>query len=403
MLNSVKLFDLEAGAGRLYRLSFPNDSMVPAEIQADDENASFTYNLDGFLPVSEISNAAICEKLRMLINISELFRISNEYSFGLNPDNLYIDRNLKPRVLFRDLNGEGNRHNFVEEYKALIGSFINPRYQFDDYLKGGESLYKKKKSLRPLLNAQTVSDVENILSQQYEREFKIQQKEKILVNRKRHKLLKVLMPVSLALFMLSSIIAVYIGYIVLPFQRTLLASEHYFLREDYDGAIDTLKNISPERMPKEERFQLARAYVISESLSSSQKENILSGITVRTEDNILYYWIHMGRLEFDGAIDMANRIGSDELLLYALINKQVYVQNDVTLSGEEKSTQLSQLDQQISRLEKTVSDKEDIIEEEMLGDAEDEEVINDSEEGQLQEADNSPLSELESFIEEALQ
>jgi len=358
---TVKLFDLAAGADKLYRLAYPNVYMVPADIDADEENAVFTYHLDELEPVSSIGKSTICERLRMLLNISGLLGISGEYSFSMEPDNLYIDRNLEPKVLFRDLNSENNRHDFIEEYKALTGCFLNPRYQFDDYLKGGRGLYKKKKALRPLIKAETVSDIENILKELYAKEFKTQQKEKIFVNKKRHRLMQVLTPVFLALFLITGAVAVYIGYIALPFQRTLLASEHYFIRGDYDGAIDTLKNIDPERMPKEERFQLARAYVNSESLSRAQKDNILSGITVRTEDNILYYWIHIGRLQFDDAIDMAHRIGSDELLLYALVNYEVHVQNDAALTGEEKSNRLSQLGRQISDLERGIFDKEEAL------------------------------------------
>ena len=358
---TVKLFDLAAGADKLYRLGFSNALFVPVNIDADDENAIFTYHLDELSPVSSIQNFTICEKLRMLLNISGLFGISDEYSFSLEPDNVYIDRNLEPKILFRDLNSEDNRHDFIEEYKALIGCMLHPRYHFDDYLKGGGSLYKKKKLLRPFIGAQTVSDIKNILKEQYARESKIQRQEKVFVDRRRYKIMQILTPVLLALFLIAGFVAVYIGLIALPFERTLLASEHYFLREDFDSAIDSLRNIEPESLPKETRYQLARAYVNSESLTRAQKDNILSGLTVRTEDNILYYWIYIGRLDFDNAIDMAHRIGSDELILYALVSYEVHVQNDAALTGEEKSTRLSELSQQISNLEKEILDKEEAL------------------------------------------
>ena len=110
---TVKLFDLAAGADKLYRLGFSNALFVPVNIDADDENAIFTYHLDELSPVSSIQNFTICEKLRMLLNISGLFGISDEYSFSLEPDNVYIDRNLEPKILFRDLNSEDNRHDFI--------------------------------------------------------------------------------------------------------------------------------------------------------------------------------------------------------------------------------------------------------------------------------------------------
>lgn len=398
--SSIKLFDLTAGADKLYRLIYPSRWLVPLKADASDETAVFIYDLDGLKPVSSINQGLISEKLRLLLNIAGLFDISEEYSFSLNPENLYIDRNLEPKVLFRDLNGDDNGHDFVEEYKALIGCLLYPRYEFNDYLKGGGSLYKKKKRLRPLMQAKSVLEVENILKEQFERESGLLLKQKVLVNRKRHNLMRVLTPAFLALFLISGGLAVYIGYIVLPFKNALLNSGHYFLHEDYDSAIDTLKNISPDKMPKEERYQLARAYIISESLSQAQKNNILTDITLKTEDNILLYWINIGRMEYEAAIDMAKRIGSDEMLLYALISYEVSVQNDINLTGEEKSNRLEQLSKQISELENALDEKTKTVEENDRSLSEEQSDLKDSE-NQNQEMDPESVSETEE--EEALQ
>jgi type VII secretion protein EssB len=172
----------------------------------------------------------------------------------------------------------------------------------------------------------------------------------------------ILLPVLIVLILGSGGYAGYLNFYVLPFQQTLVAAEHSFLVEDYDAAIATLTPIAPMTMPKEERYQLARAYVISESLSAEQKELILADITPRTEDNILLYWIQLGREEYTAAIDMAQRINDDELQLYALVKYEVAIQNNVQMSGEEKTELLSTTGSQIEELRKRMEEKESAIE-----------------------------------------
>ena len=138
-------------------------------VTAYAENAVFTYDLEELSPVQALAKETDSEKLRFLANAAGLFSVSAEYSFTLHPENLYADRNLEPKVLFRDLQEEDNPRDFTEEYKALIGSLLWPKYSFEDYLQGGSGLYKKKKRLRPLLTAQTAEQVEAVLKELFNR------------------------------------------------------------------------------------------------------------------------------------------------------------------------------------------------------------------------------------------
>jgi len=82
------------------------------------------------------------------------------------------------------------------------------------------------------------------------------------------------------------------------------------------------------------------------------------GITLRTDPVIFYYWILLGRLKFDEAIDIAQRLGDDELLLFAYVKYEVVVRNDTTISGEEKTTLLNEIAGRISTLQR---DRETVV------------------------------------------
>ena len=57
--------------------------------------------------VSGINSKVKADKLRFLINVSELECLHKDYTFSLALSNLAIGRSLRPYVLVRDLNCGG--------------------------------------------------------------------------------------------------------------------------------------------------------------------------------------------------------------------------------------------------------------------------------------------------------
>ena len=74
------------------------------------------------------------------------------------------------------------------------------------------------------------------------------------------------------------------------------------------------------------------------------------GLTRLTDPIIFDYWILLGRLHFSEAVDIAQRLGDDELLLFAYLKQEVYVRSDISIPGEERMALLSYLERNIDRL-----------------------------------------------------
>lgn len=366
----VRLYDLVAGDGRLYRLSYPNRWLVPVEIAQDGELAIFTYDLEGLRPLQDLRKRPLTDRLRFLINVAQLETLTDQYSFSITPENLYADYNLEPLVLMRDLKSDENRRDFAQEYRALAATLLAPKYSFADYLEGGADLFKKSSRLKEFPAEGTVLEVLGLLKKQYEREEEIIRGQKVLVDRRQRRFLRIAAPVCFVLFILGAGLALYMHQVVLAHETALVAANRAFLREDFDSAIDALRPIDPMQMGREERYQLARAYIISESLSPAQRAHILSGITLMTDDNLLLYWISIGRMEFYDAIDIAMRVGDDELLMFALVNHEVAVQLDTTRSGEEKAALLAEINRQIEALSRSQEERRVALEESELTEGE---------------------------------
>ena len=81
-------------------------------------------------------------------------------------------------------------------------------------------------------------------------------------------------------------------------------------------------------------------------------------LTSKTDENILDYWIALGEVKYDEAIDLAKKLQDDELLLYALLNKDRYIQDDTTLTGEEKEKEKQAIKSDIDKLTQQLNKEE---------------------------------------------
>jgi len=113
-----------------------------------------------------------------------------------------------------------------------------------------------------------------------------------------------------------------------------------------------LSEITIDNLSHETRHILSRAFVATEPISIAQRDNILMGLTLMTDTTIFDYWIHIGRLDFYEAIDIAQRFGDNELLLFAYLRYEAVVIADPLMPGGEKVTLLAYIERQIDALQR---------------------------------------------------
>lgn len=96
----VKISELNAKRdSEINRITYENTYLIPCKVNIKDEEVKFTYDLNELQPFSEIKNRRDVEKLRFLINVSNVLKIADEYSFKLEPNNIYYDYNYIPKNL----------------------------------------------------------------------------------------------------------------------------------------------------------------------------------------------------------------------------------------------------------------------------------------------------------------
>lgn len=355
----IKNSDCFLPKGKRSLLSYPDPGLIPCQIEEDEDEFTMIFLTDELHPFEDIKTNILQEKYRLLCNCGELSRLCSRYQFRLSPDNLWFDWNLCPKIMVRDLHdgAEEEEETFLKQYQALAASVLYNRYQFEDYYEGGGDLYRKRSVLKAIAGTGTPKELQDYLKEQYEKELEHTRKDKTLVNRSVVKTMRISVPVMAILTILAVGWGGYLGIREVPLKNRLLAGQASYLREDFVGVQSRLAEVEQERLPYESKYTLARSTVRTESLTPEQKETVLEGLTLKTDQAVFDYWISIGRSDFPGAIDTAQRLGNDELLLFAYIKYNTAVKSDTEMDGEKKASLTSELNQKIQTLTEEIEEK----------------------------------------------
>ena len=330
-------------------LTYPAKGLTPCTIEETEDSVIFTFETQNQEPAETIQTKPKWEQLRYLLNCANLSTLDTEYDFSLSLENQLLDINLQPGLLIRDAKGP-TPISFLQRYKALAGSILLPKYKYEDYMQGGQDLYKKNKLLQEITELETLEEIQALLSKEYRRQMweinttqKLTPKRNVLLSR-----------ITIPLLAVALAAVLFIGgrlmIIEIPLRDSIITANTAYINGDHLSVQRVLRSYNIERLSTETRYFLSRSYVSTEALAVSQRETILIGLTPHTNPMLFDYWILLGRLYFEGAVDIAQRVGDDELLLYAYLKQEAFVRNDMTIPGEERVQLLSQLEQNIERL-----------------------------------------------------
>jgi len=338
-------------------LTYANPSLVPCEMEQEKDSFTLMFDDTGLRSYNAVFSQPEAERYRALANIAELEELCFEYVFSLAPSNLLVDVNLLPKVLERNAcNSVQEQEFFLKEFKALIGAVVQPQYSFEDYLCGGDDLYRKHKALERIVSLDTAQEIRDELLRLYTSVRIERAKNYTQIRRINARIYRILIPVLGVLTVFALAVAVYLYFFVVPHNDALIAGNNAYLQQDYIATQNALQDLSLNDLPYETKYMLARSYVMTEGLSAQQRSNVLEAITIQTDDRYFCYWITVGRLEFDEAIDYAKQLGDDELELYAWASKRIFLMNNTTLSGADKEAQINQADSEIERIQKKIDE-----------------------------------------------
>ncbi len=335
-----------------------NNGFLDCSIEEDKESIIISYDIHNLNTWTFIKKEKLELIMSALMDVGRLHKIAELYKFSLNPTNIYYDIQGRAFIKTRDVYGaeeEFSNELFVRQYKSLIGCTLTKKYKFEDYDNGGQDLLKEDRFLNEIFECTEVEQIIEKLYGEYLRYREVHKEKFVEISKVKNKGYKVTVGITSLLIIVSMVL---MGYFVVwerPYNRAVIAANEAYLQSNYSMTIEKMENVSVDRMNIYEKYILAVSCVKCESFNEENRRNILNTIALNGDEKVMEYWIYINRLDTEKAADIAMQESSNQLLYYAYLKEKAVIENDSSLTGQEKSTKLSSIENKLAPLENEYS------------------------------------------------
>ena len=325
---------------------------VSCEYKELQDEVEFKYDITKKRSIKECKDESLSLKYALIAQLIEAIILNEDYCFSIAPDNVYVDLENRITILNRDISTDKSK-NILPELRAFAAYLIQSKYTYEDYIKGGEKLLSYNNKTGFLLDISDLTEGKEIFEDLYIKELNNQKNKFICVSGSSWRFRNMALVVSLLLFLSVSVFSAYQNHKIIKPQQSALSAERFYIEKELIKVIDTLREIPIGELDKHEKYILAVSYIRSQAVDafdSNIKNKLVDRLSYEGDENLLDYWIFLGRLEVDNAIDVAIRINDNQLLLYAYIQKLDVISADKNMSGDVKAQQLEALRSNIKNL-----------------------------------------------------
>lgn len=337
-------------------LEHGHDALMPCRIICEPDRLVLELDPgDGTLGWDDVRRLPRAERLRALVNVAACVDlVGRGYSVVLDPANVVVDRNLRPRLAYRGLRGvmpphDAGHAHVLRQYQALVLSTLDPKASFAELAGGAMTLRRPSPFERAVVAATSVPDLAEYLTGLYDETLQEDAHRLVRVGRRSHALYK-----HAAIWL--GVAAVGAGAVALsatfvsgPFDARMLEADRAFVALDYDGVIETLRPVPEEQLPLTQRYMLASSFLHGTNLSDEQRTAIENNLSLSSDPDYLTYWVETGRGELEDALDRAKKLDDVDLVLYAITLLQEHTRSDATLTGTQREAVLEELEAEYTR------------------------------------------------------
>lgn len=278
------------------------------------------------------------------------------------PENIVFDQGLTPHFIHYGVKEslppyEKEADLLLKQTKATVAAIVDQQHTFDDYFKFSETL-KLSSMTKDILEAESIERVGEVLNHSI-KEAKKSDSLLMTVSKKKWKLNRyVLFGISL-LLVPAIIYSIYSLFFMFPKQERVVAAQESFLLNKYSDVVTELQSYEVEEIPKVTQYQLALSYIINESLTEDQKENVQNTVSLQSDPLYYEYWINIGRGKAEEALEAARFLEDRDLILFGLLKYREQVKADGDLDSEERQQELDEIESEIAEYEEEMKALED--------------------------------------------
>ena len=320
------------------------------------QKPKLSYSLKDLIAedLSEVKRLELAQKMESISFSEHNFKIP-----FIHPKNIFLQGSVV-KILYYGLEGimepiPYTSETFLMTYKALIVSILRPKLDFELLVNGITAI--SDSLVQDIVACESYDDVIKYIHEAYDKAYQEEKKKKITVSKLTWRILSIGIGIFSVATITLGVVAAYYHFWSNPIQKATINAQSHFINKQYDSVADDLQGVAVNRLSKEAKFVLASAYVRLDNLSEEQKLSVLNTITPSSEDNLLDYWIYLGKGDYKKSLDLAQNIGDDQLTLHAYTNLYEQTREDKNMNGAEKQKKLGEYRKEIEELSKKLGVK----------------------------------------------
>lgn len=327
-----------------------DNDMITLTYQVRPNSVSFDYFV----------KEKLHNQLHVLKNIGNLYASHNKgYTHILHPNNLYVDDNHLPYVLYRGyidvmeplMQAEAD---LVRQYQALVFSLFDSKHDFEGLYNGALEFAKKTPFLEKVYNAQTIKEIQAIIEDSYHKEKQRYEKSHVSVVKNKYRLFQ---NFGILATILALVMAIPLGWSLLvkgPFDDKMAKASSEYAAERYGDVVTTLAKESEGSLPAAQKYMLARSYLELESMSEQNRNSAKKSLAYDSDVRVFQFWIALGRDDYRTALDIAKSMNIDAYGYIASF-KAVEIIKKSTGSGEQKEKDLKVYEEELKKFEEKLN------------------------------------------------
>jgi len=320
------------------------------------QKPKLSYSLKDLIAedLSEVKRLELAQKMESISFSEHNFKVP-----FIHPKNIFLQGSVV-KILYFGLEGimepiPYTSETFLMTYKALIVSILRPKLNFELLVNGIAAI--SDSLVQDIVACESYDDVIKYIHEAYDKAYQEEKKKKIAVSKLTWRILSIGIGIFSVATITLGVLAAYYHFWSNPIQKATINAQSHFINKQYDSVADDLQGVAVNRLSKEAKFVLASAYVRLDNLSEEQKSSVLNTITPSSEDNLLDYWIYLGKGDYKKSLDLAQNIGDDQLTLHAYTNLYEQTREDKNMNGAEKQKKLGEYRKEIEELSKKLGVK----------------------------------------------
>ena len=320
------------------------------------DKPKYSYSLKELIAeeMTEVKRLELAQKMESLTFSEHNFKVPY-----IHPKNIFLQGSVV-KILHFGLEGimspiPYTSETFLMSYKALVVSILRPKLDFELLIDGIAAI--RDSLVQDIAACKTYDEVIKYVNEAYDKAYQEEKKTKIVVSKRSWRIFSIGMGIFSVTTVALGAFAAYFYFWSIPVQRATVDAQSHFISKHYDDVADDLQKFQVNRLGKEAKYVLASSYVHLDNLSEEQKSSVLNTITPSSEENLLDYWIYLGRGDYKKSLDLAQNIGDDQLTLHAYTNLYEQTREDKNMKGAKKQKKLSEYRKEIEELSKKLGVK----------------------------------------------